>query len=300
VTASASDLYAGKSLPARVCPVVGAEAAGSAPASVPGGAAASFVSLAQGANDVTVRHSAAFELESLVLRAEDAGTIASSAVDTPLERIGPVRLVAQPAQGPGLLSVPQNYSKGWHASQGSSALQPLVVDGWQQGWVLSGGRAEVSASFGPDSTYRAGLLVGLVGLLGLFLGVLVRRRRRADPSLRPLEPARGSRALVAAVTLTGGGLVAGWAGIVLALVLLAVVPGAMRSWPDVTPWVLALPAAVASVAYVLQPWGTSSGWAGGHQWPHYLALVPLLAVLAAAVPGSATPRNRIAGSSIKR
>ncbi|WP_165547316.1 alpha-(1-_3)-arabinofuranosyltransferase domain-containing protein [Kribbella sindirgiensis] len=68
-----------------------------------------------------------------------------------------------------VLAVAQNYNEGWEAYDGSGQkLTPIRIGGWQQGWVLPAGPEQVvTASFLPDRTYRAGLLLGLVALLSV-------------------------------------------------------------------------------------------------------------------------------------
>jgi hypothetical protein len=82
---------------------------------------------------------------------------------------------------PTLLTVRENTNPGWVARLGGRRLPSIVVDGWQQAWVLPAGAAgEVRLSYEPGQAYRGALLAGgalLVVLLGL---ALIRRRRRPD------------------------------------------------------------------------------------------------------------------------
>lgn len=136
-----------------------------------------------------------------------------------------------------VLAVRENTNAGWQASIGGRTLKPLVVDGWQQGWILPAGTSgEVLLRFAPDTTYRAGLLLGgLLLAVVVLLAVLPARqptgrtsstavphgRRRATRSLPLL--AVGAAALVLSSGLIGGLVVA--AGFMLA------VPGPRR-----LPW----------------------------------------------------------------
>ncbi|GAA1703053.1 hypothetical protein GCM10009745_58020 [Kribbella yunnanensis] len=82
---------------------------------------------------------------------------------------------------PSVLTVAQNYNKGWVAYDGSGRkLTPIRVAGWQQGWVLPAGEEQlVNARFMPDRAYRAGLLVGSLGVLAVMaMAVFYRRRTR--------------------------------------------------------------------------------------------------------------------------
>ncbi|MET8310451.1 alpha-(1-_3)-arabinofuranosyltransferase [Micromonospora sp. NPDC005173] len=136
-----------------------------------------------------------------------------------------------------VLAVRENTNTGWQATIGGRTLKPVVVDGWQQGWVLPAGMSgEVVLRFTPDATYRAALLIGSILLAAvLLLAVLPARqpagstpstaaprgRRRVTRSLPLL--AVGAAALVLSSGLIGGLLVA--AGFMLA------VPGPRR-----LPW----------------------------------------------------------------
>jgi uncharacterized protein DUF3367 len=85
-----------------------------------------------------------------------------------------------------VLTVAQNYNKGWEAYDGSGRkLTPIRVAGWQQGWILPAGAEQVvTARFVPDRTYRASLLVGLLGLLTAIAMAVFYRRRHSAHRLR--------------------------------------------------------------------------------------------------------------------
>ncbi|MBQ1022228.1 DUF3367 domain-containing protein [Micromonospora sp. D93] len=147
-----------------------------------------------------------------------------------------VRVASHPVDR--VLAVRENTNTGWQATLGGRTLRPLVVDGWQQGWILpAGASGEVLLRFAPDTPYRAGLLLGGVLLaVVVLLAVLPARqptgrtpatavprgRRRVTRSLPLL--AVGAAALVLSSGLIGSLLVA--AGFMLA------VPGPRRlPWP---------------------------------------------------------------------
>ena len=80
-----------------------------------------------------------------------------------------------------IVSVPQNINAGWVATVDGVELEPIVVDGWAQGWLLpSDLSGEVELAIAPQRGYLVGLVGGLV-LLGLVLlwgpGSALRRRR---------------------------------------------------------------------------------------------------------------------------
>ncbi|MDG4761466.1 alpha-(1-_3)-arabinofuranosyltransferase [Micromonospora sp. WMMD710] len=160
-----------------------------------------------------------------------------------------VRVSAHPVDR--VLAVRENTNTGWQATIGGRTLAALVVDGWQQGWILpAGASGEVLLSFTPDTTYRAGLLLGgILLLVVVLLAVLPQRkptgstpvprgRRRLTRSLPLL--AVGAAALVLSSGLIGGLLVA--AGFMLA------VPGPRR-----LPWT-ADPRRARTISRAVETW----------------------------------------------
>lgn len=120
-----------------------------------------------------------------------------------------------------LVVIAQNAGVGWSADLVSgagarTALAPVVVDGWQQGFVVPAGEAgTLEAQFGPDRAYRLGLGLGLLALLGL-IGAGLRWRPgnpvRPAPAATPNLPERLGLAGLFAV------LFAGLVGLALAVV----------------------------------------------------------------------------------
>ncbi|MGW5561004.1 alpha-(1-_3)-arabinofuranosyltransferase [Micromonospora sp. NPDC003944] len=147
-----------------------------------------------------------------------------------------VRVAGHPVDR--VLAVRENTNTGWQATIGGRTLKPLVVDGWQQGWILpAGASGEVLLRFAPDTPYRAGLLLGGILLaVVVLLAVLPARQPTGPTSATPAPRGRrrvtrslpllavGAGALVLSSGLIGGLLVA--AGFMLA------VPGPRRlPWP---------------------------------------------------------------------
>ncbi len=106
-------------------------------------------------------------------------------------------------------------------------LSPIVVDGWQQGWVVPAGVAgEVVLSFVPDRSYRTGLLVGaglllLLVVLAIVAGAPARFARRARRV--PSAARAGLRHFCiggAALVVAGGLLGAAAVAVALAVVTL--------------------------------------------------------------------------------
>ncbi|WP_341927941.1 alpha-(1-_3)-arabinofuranosyltransferase family protein [Nocardioides psychrotolerans] len=275
-------------------------AAGSAVQAVLCGAAPGVpeqVDLAAGPRVVDVEGNAAFAASSLVLLRETPDLAA--AVPLTLRSDSDTRTVEVPA-GAAVLALRQNANPGWEAAQDGRALEPIVLDGWQQGWVLDGD-APVVASFAPDRTYRGGMLVGLVLLLGLGVATVVRRRRR-DHEVPPSLEERPVPALaLAGLAVVGAGLVAGWGGVLVGIAVGGLLVALRRF--EAREWLIAVPAVVVGAAYAVRPWGDTSGWAGSDAWTAYAMVVPLvgLLLLVALDERSGTRRlSRRAGRSTRR
>ena len=91
------------------------------------------------------------------------------------------------ATSPYYLVLGQSDVPGWHASiDGTDLGPPVLLDGYSAGWyVTKTGSYTVTATFGPQTVYTAGLVVSgavLVGLALLIVLVLARERRRRRAS----------------------------------------------------------------------------------------------------------------------
>jgi len=88
------------------------------------------------------------------------------------------------ATGPYYLVLGQSDVSGWHASiAGADLGPPVLLDGYSAGWyVTKTGSYTVTATFDPQTTYTAGLVISGVALLAIavLLLVTVLRRRRAS------------------------------------------------------------------------------------------------------------------------
>ena len=203
------------------------------------------------------------------------------------------RTVAVGAGPPTYLQLAQNYSGGWVAAFHGRTLEPVRLDGWEQGWILPGGAAgTVTMTFTPDAPYRVGLAIGALLLVVLALLALIRGGR---PELEAVGPRRRlPRWALAAGALVVGVAVAGW----VALALVPLVVAARRWGTDVMAVVAGLGATAAGVMVALDPNTNPALSAGAFGAPAQIAsLIALGAVLATVVveDGRAGPRRRAQG-----
>ncbi len=216
-------------------------------------------SLRAGTNRITVTGTSAFRPVDLLLTSRTAAVPAASG-----ERPDAV------------LTTTHNANPGWIArtSDGRLGLEPVVLDGWRQGWYVATSQlGEVETSFGPGRTYRVVLAVGAAFLVALALvAVLPRRTRRTWPTTD--EPRRTSAiglllglAVVAGITAGVPGLIAAGVGHVTARV----------RWRGMRLSSVVAPTAVlaAGVVSVVRPWDGSASWAGEYAAPQLLVLVAL-------------------------
>ncbi|WP_162794374.1 alpha-(1-_3)-arabinofuranosyltransferase domain-containing protein [Nocardioides houyundeii] len=133
-----------------------------------------------------------------------------------------VRSVRVGAGVEGVLRVPENVNEGWEATLDGKTLDPLRLDGWQQGYRLpAGAGGVVRLEFVPDRSYRTDLALGGVLALdvviaALALQLLRRRRRPADGRsarmpqwLASWSPLTGALMALAAYLLGGVPLLVG-------------------------------------------------------------------------------------------
>jgi arabinofuranan 3-O-arabinosyltransferase len=142
-----------------------------------------------------------------------------------------------------LLTMRENFNAGWTARLGNTKLRAVQVDGWQQAFLVPADRrGTVVLSYRPQRAFGAGLLLGLLAVLGL-LALAVAPARRTEP---PASPAGRLPYLAQIALLLALGLqTAGATGLLTALVLVAVCrllwpPGrAMPAWVGALTFVAA-------------------------------------------------------------
>lgn len=248
------------------------------------------VKLEPGDHRVTVEGNGPFRAVRLTLTAAPVDVPSASAVPVDDDRV-----VVPPASGRSQLVVMEhNENAGWNGEVGDDRAQPVVLNGWQQGWEVPAAGGDLRRSFGPDPLYRGGLLVGALLLLGLVACAVVRPRGTATviPAAGRRVPGRWAgpvtlAAGLALVTLVGGppGLVAAVAGLLVTRVTEARVPAAAGA-------VATAAVVVAGLYFVVEPWAGPSGWAGDRSVPALLVAFALGSLLDRLVGGRASLRRR--------
>ncbi|WP_158545922.1 alpha-(1-_3)-arabinofuranosyltransferase family protein [Blastococcus sp. TF02A-30] len=131
------------------------------------------------------------------------------------------RVLSVSAERDTVLRIAENVNDGWRATLDGAELEPVVLDGWAQGYRLPAGTSgDVVVEYTPDRAYRLSLMVGL--LLAGALVLLAADSARPRYSGRGLlagslrSPRRGLRPVAAAgagaLALVMGGIpfAAGW------------------------------------------------------------------------------------------
>ncbi|MFE9681515.1 alpha-(1-_3)-arabinofuranosyltransferase family protein [Streptomyces sp. NPDC006285] len=109
--------------------------------------------------------------------------------------------------GPGAasyLTTYENFNDGWKATLDGRELDPVRLDGWQQGWRIEAGRSgTVKLSYEPSTLYETGLIGGGAAVLVLAGLVLFRRRSPNVDGPSPVPPAPGFVLGTVALTVVG-------------------------------------------------------------------------------------------------
>jgi arabinofuranan 3-O-arabinosyltransferase len=188
-----------------------------------------------------------------------------------------------------VLVVPESINTGWVAhTEAGAQLTPVIVNGWQQGWVLPPGeQGTVTLSFPSNAPYRTGLAVGLALLPLLLLLTLVPAGRpvRRDPPAVPWRP----RVLLPAGLLGAGAVIGGLGGAVVfaAALMLAYLMRRRRPGLDRLT-LLAVPGGLILAGALLSryPWRSVDGYIGHSSWVQFFALIGLGALAASMVAAS--------------
>ena len=185
-----------------------------------------------------------------------------------------------------LLVVPENTNAGWTATLDGRRLEPVAVDGWQQGYVLPAGPAgRVDLVFGPGATYRTALVggAGAVVLLAVLAALPARPTREGPARGRHRGALRVRGAVLGLVALGGMAFVGGAVGAGAVLLLWAGTAALGRHRLPGLALVAAGTSATAAVLFLTAPDGTGTA-------RQVLAVVALGAVAAGIVPAPARSR----------
>lgn len=89
------------------------------------------------------------------------------------------------------------FNRGWRATLDGVRLEPLVIDGWRQAFIVpAGSGGTIDLAFTPNRSYQAGIAIGLALLIALALLALIRRPRFRQ--FAPVGPGTWSTPLLAA------------------------------------------------------------------------------------------------------
>jgi arabinofuranan 3-O-arabinosyltransferase len=246
------------------------------------------VPLAAGRTEVTVTPSRAFTVDSVALTTRDALTPPTD----PARPVTPRTWTAdsrtadiEPSSAQRVFVVPESTNPGWHATVGGRSLTPIVVNGWQQGWIVPAGTSgTLRLDYPLDKPYRLALLLGLLAVAALFVAALwpdrPGRRRRIDGPVgapRALLPA----ALGAAVALVVFG---GWVGVVAGAVTAPAILALRRRRPRAVPLVVAGAFGLGVVGLSWGPWASGEPYTGFDWWVTLPALVSVASLAVVAVP----------------
>jgi len=189
-----------------------------------------------------------------------------------------------------VMAVPESVNPGWvaHTPDGAT-LTPVIVNGWQQGWVVPAGvQGTITLSFESNAIYRAGLIVGLslLPLLLLLAFIPARRPVSPQPPVQPWTPGRMATAglLATAAFIAGAGGVAVFGTALIAAYLLR------RRQPLLDRLTLAaapIGLILAGALLSRYPWRSVDGYIGHSAWVQLLALGGLAAVAVSALPRTA-------------
>lgn len=240
------------------------------------------VKWAAGAHRVTAGIGGPVQVDSLVLgppTGDVVATPASTTRSTTVHKWGAEhRSVAVGKGDEALLALTENANHGWRATLDGKVLTSTRVDGWRQAWIVPTGTGGlVTIDFAPDGPYRAGLLVGLLLLVGLAGATVVPARRRTDRTVDAVLVPRAALPVPLALGIVAvvGAIVGGWAAL-LALPLLL-----LPNRSEVLPAVAAAAVAGAAIVVLGHPGGLPQ-YQDGSFSPAAQALA-VLAIIAAAV-----------------
>ncbi len=248
------------------------------------------IALPEGKQELLISPGEGFVVDGAQLVTARAAAPPAAVTTAQIGAWGPDRREVRTDSSPNqrVLVVPESVNPGWvaHTADGTQ-LTPVVVNGWQQGWVLPAGEGgtvtTITLTFPSNGLYRAGLGWGLALLPLLALLALVRPRREVVDE--PARPWRLPPTVAAVAVLAAGWLIAGIPGAVVFGGSLAV-RYALRHRPrlsdKVTLGTTATGFILAGAALSRHPWRSVGGYVG-HSWGVQLLALIAIGALAASV-----------------
>ncbi|MCV7017070.1 alpha-(1-_3)-arabinofuranosyltransferase [Mycolicibacterium aichiense] len=270
VTTTVGALLDGEPVPARACDP--------APIALPAGQ-----------QELLISPGSAFVVDGVQLSGPLASQITTAAT-TPADitRWGADRREFNVSRAPTarVLVVPESVNPGWVARLPDGVtLTPVIVNGWQQGWVVPAGeQGTVTVSFPSNRFYRVGLAVGL-SLLPLLLLLTLVPPRRPTTAYEPARP-RAVPLLAGAGVLAAGGLIAGVGGLAVfgtAMLLGYLLRGRALLRDRLTLAASACGLIAAGALLSRYPWRSVDGYIGHSPWVQLLALIAVGALAASAI-----------------
>ncbi|MFT3660876.1 MAG: DUF3367 domain-containing protein [Gordonia sp. (in: high G+C Gram-positive bacteria)] len=257
--------------------------------------------LGAGSQEIAVNPGNAFSVDAVDLTAPTpdpvAATVAPEITEWTATRRG---VVVEPAERARVLSVPESTNPGWRAVLDGRALDPVVVDGWQQGWVIpAGAGGTVVLDYPLDAPYRWTLAAGLVLVAVLFLAACLPRRDRDEETGTPDPPGPAvsaatvfaARCAAAAAGAAAAWLLCGGWGPVLGAAAWVLVH---RLGPAARVTAVFAAMTTATVLLATGPWHSGTAYTGYDASTQAAALAALALLVAAAVvpPRKSSDRDR--------
>jgi arabinofuranan 3-O-arabinosyltransferase len=238
------------------------------------------VRLAQGEHLLTTQKVPAFNVMSVVL---NSGTIAPA---TPtrtatVTKWSPSVRAVDVGPGPAtILHVHEALNIGFVATLNGKTLTPVMVQGWQQGFIVPAGEGgTVDIVFAANPAFRIALAVGMSAMAGL-VGILIFAWRRNGKRPVPWTPWGGMAwplAGLCAVVMAG----------LLSVVSIPLLIGGLvlqRARPQWRHWMVALPALTAgAIAAIAAPVAQPGVTVGTYSAPAQILTVLSLTLFASQV-----------------
>ncbi len=229
------------------------------------------LNLGQGEQELTANPGSAFAVQDVHLSVVGAPDQAESSEPMATPRTGewsPTHreVHLDPVARQRVLVVPESTNPGWEARVGGRVLAPVVVNGWQQGWVVPAGTSGmVTLNFGYDGLYRWSIGIGL-GLVAILFGLAFWPRRRVSETVVDDAGRRDpifAAALGAVGAVSASWLLCGWWGLAITAVLAVV----CRLLPSrVTTGAAGGLMMLATLGLAAGPWHSPGGYQGSQWW----------------------------------